>query len=33
MESFIGSLWFALLLGVVGYGLGNVLPISKIRNN
>jgi len=30
MESFLGSLWFALLLGVVGYVAGNVVPISKL---
>ena len=29
IESLLGSLWFALLLGVVGYVVGNVLPISK----
>jgi TM2 domain-containing membrane protein YozV len=26
----LGSVWFALLLGVVGYVLGNLFPIGKI---
>jgi len=31
MEAFLGSVWFALLLGVVGYGLGQAFPIFKRR--
>jgi len=31
MESFLGSVWFALLLGVVGYCLGQAFPIFKRR--
>ena len=30
MSSFIGSIWFALMLGLVGYIAGNVLPIGKL---
>jgi hypothetical protein len=30
MESFIGSLWFACLLGVIGYIAGSVVPVSKL---
>lgn len=30
LSSFLGSLWFALMLGVAGYVLGNVLPLSKL---
>ena len=26
----LGSIWFALLLGVIGYVAGNVLPIGKL---
>lgn len=26
----LGSIWFALLLGVCGYVLGNLFPIGKI---
>jgi hypothetical protein len=29
-ESFLGSVWFAGLLGLVGYIVGNVLPIGKL---
>ena len=29
-ESFIGSIWFALMLGVVGYVAGQIVPISKL---
>jgi hypothetical protein len=32
MESFIGSVWFALLCGVVGYVVGQVLPIGKLTS-
>jgi membrane protein DedA with SNARE-associated domain len=31
MESFLGSLWFAGLMFLVGYFLGQVLPISKFK--
>ena len=31
MESFLGSIWFALLLCAIGYGLGQWLPIFKRR--
>lgn len=30
VESFLGSLWFAGLALVVGYLVGNILPIRKI---
>jgi hypothetical protein len=30
MESLLGSIWFALLLGVVGYVAGNVFPLRKL---
>jgi hypothetical protein len=30
MESLLGSIWFALLLGVVGYLAGNVFPLRKL---
>lgn len=29
-DSFLGSLWFAALLGVVGYIAGHIFPINKI---
>jgi hypothetical protein len=29
-SSFLGSIWFALLCGVIGYIGGNVLPIGKL---
>ena len=32
MSSFIGSVWFALLCGVVGYVVGQVFPISKLTS-
>jgi hypothetical protein len=31
IESFLGSLWFAALLGVVGYVAGHIFPISKFK--
>jgi hypothetical protein len=31
MASFIGSVWFALLLGVCGYVAGNLFPLSKLK--
>jgi hypothetical protein len=30
MESLLGSIWFALLLGVVGYVAGNAFPLRKL---
>jgi hypothetical protein len=30
MESLLGSIWFALLLGVVGYVVGNAFPLRKL---
>ena len=30
IESLLGSIWFALLLGVVGYIAGNVIPLRKL---
>jgi hypothetical protein len=30
MESFIGSVWFALMLCAVGYIAGSVVPVSKL---
>jgi len=30
MESFLGSLWFAGMLFVVGYVAGHVFPITKL---
>jgi len=30
IESLLGSVWFALLLGVLGYIAGNAWPIRKI---
>lgn len=32
MSAFIGSVWFALLCGVVGYVAGHVLPINKLTS-
>jgi hypothetical protein len=32
MESFLGSLWFAGLVGLVGYIAGCLFPISKIKD-
>jgi|1048.fasta_scaffold167058_2 hypothetical protein len=29
-ESFLGSVWFAGMLAVVGYIVGHIFPISKI---
>ena len=29
-SSFLGSIWFAVMLGLVGYIAGNVLPIGKL---
>lgn len=30
IESLLGSVWFALLLGVLGYVAGNVWPLRKL---
>ena len=30
MESFIGSIWFAIMLGLIGYIAGNVVPLRKL---
>jgi len=30
IESFLGSLWFAALLGVIGYVAGHIFPINKL---
>jgi hypothetical protein len=30
IESLLGSIWFALLLGVVGYIAGSVYPLRKL---
>ena len=29
-DAFLGSVWFALLLGVIGYIAGNVMPIGSL---
>ena len=30
LDSFLGSVWFAGMLALVGYIAGNVLPIGKL---
>jgi hypothetical protein len=30
MSSFLGSIWFALFLGVMGYVAGNIVPIGNL---
>ena len=30
MESFLGSVWFGIMLGVMGYILGNLVPIGTL---
>jgi hypothetical protein len=30
LSSWLGSVWFALLLGVIGYVAGNVMPIGRL---
>lgn len=30
IESLLGSVWFALLLGVLGYVAGNLWPLRKL---
>lgn len=30
LSSFLGSLWFAAMLGIAGYVAGNVLPLAKL---
>ena len=32
MESFIGSVWFAGLLGLVGYIAGHIFPIGFVAD-
>lgn len=32
LESLLGSIWFALLVGCVGYVAGHVFPISFLSN-
>ena len=32
LSSFLGSLWFAAMLGVVGYIAGYVLPFAKLAS-
>ena len=29
-SSFLGSIWFALLCGCIGYVAGNVVPMGKL---
>lgn len=30
IESLMGSIWFGLMLGFVGYVAGHVIPISRL---
>jgi hypothetical protein len=30
-ESFLGSVWFGVMLGVAGYVVGHVFPISSLK--
>lgn len=30
MSSFLGSIWFALMLGLAGYLAGSVVPVTKL---
>jgi hypothetical protein len=30
MESLLGSLWFGLMLGVIGYIVGHVVPVHRV---
>lgn len=32
IESFLGSVWFAMFVGLVGYVAGHVFPISFLSN-
>lgn len=32
MESFLGSIWFGMMMCVVGYIVGHVFPISSLVN-
>lgn len=32
LSSFLGSLWFAAMLGVAGYVAGNLFPLSKLAS-
>jgi len=29
-SSFLGSIWFALLCGVIGYVAGNIVPMGRL---
>jgi|GEM_PF-6484370 hypothetical protein len=29
-SSFLGSVWFGIMLGLAGYIAGNLLPVSRI---
>jgi hypothetical protein len=31
IESFLGSVWFGVMLFAIGYIGGNVIPLAKIR--
>lgn len=30
LESLLGSFWFAMMFGLVGYVVGNVIPVGTI---
>ena len=32
MESFLGSVWFAMMMGLVGYLAGHMFPMSKLMD-
>lgn len=32
MESFLGSVWFGVMMGLVGYVMGHVFPMSKLMD-
>ena len=31
-SSFLGSIWFSLLVGVVGYAAGSIFPFSALAS-
>ncbi len=31
MDAFLGSVWFSIMVGLVGYIMGSVMPVSKIK--
>jgi hypothetical protein len=31
MESFLGSVWFGLFMGVLGYVAGHIVSVDKIK--